>query len=94
MPLIALLKIIFALLSLLILGAAGYLLWSWWDGDLVQAADGVGLVFVRDGWRLWTGLGLLAWSFLGRPVVNLFLARGDTDPTTPRREAGVEIAGR
>ncbi|MDB5421017.1 MAG: hypothetical protein JWR59_964 [Brevundimonas sp.] len=93
MPLIALLKIVFALLSLLILAAAGYLLWSWWDGYLIPAADGQGLVFVRDDWRVWTGLGLLAWSFLGRVIVTPLLARGDTDPTTPRREDGVEIAG-
>jgi len=93
MPLLPLLKIVFALLSLLILAAAGYLVWTWWDGYLIPAADGQGLVFVRDGWRLWTGLGLFAWSLLGRVVVTPLLARGDTDPTTPRREAGVEIAG-
>lgn len=93
MPLIALLKIVFGLLSLLVLAAATYLLWSWWDGHLIPADDGQGLVFVRDAWRLWTGLGLLAWSCLGRIVVTPFLARGDTDPSRPRREAGVEIAG-
>jgi pimeloyl-ACP methyl ester carboxylesterase len=93
MPLIALIKFIFAILSLLLLAAAGYLLWSWWEGYLIPAADGQGMIFVRDGWRLWTGLGLLAWSFMGRFVVTRLLARGDTDPSKPRRETGTEIAG-
>ena len=93
MPLMFLLKLAFGLLSLLILASAGYLLWTWWDGYLISAVDAVGLVFVRDDWRLWTGLGLLTWSFLGRLVVTPLLAKGDTDPTSPRREAGTMIEG-
>ena len=93
MPLVALLKIVFGLLSLLVLAAGGYLVWSWWHGALIPAADGAGLIFVRDDWRLWTGLGLLAWSLLGRVVLTPLLARADTDPTRPRREAGVAIDG-
>jgi len=93
MPLIALLKIVFALLSLLVLAAGGYLLWSWWAGYLIPAAYGDSLVFVRDGWRLWTGLALLAWSGLGRLVVTPLLARSDTDPSRPRRESGQTITG-
>ncbi|RZJ45203.1 MAG: alpha/beta hydrolase [Brevundimonas sp.] len=91
MPFIALLKLAFGLLSVLLLAVAGWLLWSWWDGSLVPASDGEGLIFVREGWRLWTGLGLLAWSCLGRVVVTSFLARADTDPTTARRETGAMI---
>lgn len=93
MPLVALLKIVFGLLSLLVLAAGGYLIWSWWEGALIPAVDGVGLIFVREDWRLWAGLGLLAWSVLGRVVVTPLLARADTDPTRPRREAGVAIDG-
>jgi pimeloyl-ACP methyl ester carboxylesterase len=93
MPFIPLLKLVFGLLSLLILGTAVWLLWTWWDGYLIPADDGAGLVFVRDAWRLWTGLGLLAFSFMGRPVVTLVLARSDTDPSVARREDGAFIDG-
>lgn len=93
MPLIPLLKLVFGLLSLLILGTAVWMLWTWWDGYLIPSDDGAGLVFVRDAWRLWTGLGLLAFSFMGRPIVTLLLARSDTDPSVARREDGVFIDG-
>ena len=92
MPLIAILKVVFAILSLVVLAVAGYLLWSWWDGRLVAHPEG-GLVFVRDSWRLWTGLGLMAWSLLGRVVVVPLLTHGDTSPSEPRREAGVVVPG-
>lgn len=93
MPLLAFLKIAFGFLSLLLLAAAVYLLWSWWGGHLIAADDGNGLIFVRDGWRLWAGLGLLAWSALGRIPVTLALAQGDSDPSLPRRETGARIEG-
>ncbi|WP_421729178.1 alpha/beta fold hydrolase [Brevundimonas sp.] len=93
MPLIPLLKLVFGLLSLLILGTAAWLLWTWWEGYLIPAGDGAGLIFVRDAWRLWTGLGLLAFSFMGRPIIMLLLARSDTDPSVARREDGAFIDG-
>jgi len=93
MPIIALLKFVFGLLSLIVLAAAGYLLWSWWDGRMIPAADGQGFVFVRDGWRLGAGLALLAWSFFGRFFTPLVLARGDTDPSRARREEGFMLEG-
>lgn len=93
MPLLPLLKLVFGFLSLLVLAAAGYLLWTWWDGSLIPAHDGNGLIFVRDGWRLWTGLGLLAWSSLGRIPVILMLAHGDSDPSQARRETGAMVEG-
>ncbi len=93
MPLIPIVKLVFGLLSLLILGTAVWLLWTWWNGDLIPADDGAGLVFVRDSWRLWTGLGLLAFSFMGRPIVTLLLARSDADPSVARRGDGAFIDG-
>ena len=93
MPLIPLLKLVFGLLSLLVLGTAVWLLWTGWDGYLIPAGDGAGLIFVRDAWRLWTGLGLLAFSFMGRPIVVLLLARSDTNPSIARREDGAFIDG-
>lgn len=93
MPFTALFKLVLSLASLALLAAAAWLLWSWWDGRLVPAADGEGLVFIRDGWRLWTGTALLAWTLLGRLPVTLLLARGDTDASRPRREDGEFIQG-
>ena len=75
------------LLSLAILGAAGYLLWSWYQGEWVRDTAGE-LVRLRDGWRLWTALGLLAWSFVGRLLLVPLLAKGDTRPTKPERGQG------
>ena len=75
------------LISLLILGAAGYLLWTWQQGDWVRDASGE-LLRVREDWRLWTGLALLGWSFAGRSLVLPLLARSDRRPSAPRREGG------
>jgi hypothetical protein len=60
----------FALFSLIILAAAAYLLWTWYQGELVRYPDGV-VVRVREDWRLWAGVPLLAWSFIGRSAVLL-----------------------
>jgi hypothetical protein len=78
MPLIAFARLLFSLLSLVLLGACAYLLWSWYEGDLVRDANGV-LYLVREDWRLWTGLAFLAWSFLGRWIVTPFIAGKDKD---------------
>jgi pimeloyl-ACP methyl ester carboxylesterase len=92
MPLLSIIRFFTTLLSLAILGTAGYLLWTWYQGDWIRDAAGVP-ERVRDDWRLWTGLGLLAWSFLGRMVMLPLLARRDERPTKPERSQGQEIAG-
>ncbi|RAK50924.1 alpha/beta fold hydrolase [Phenylobacterium deserti] len=92
MTLLSIIRFFTTLLSLAILGTAAYLLWSWQDGALVRDATG-DLVRVRDDWRLWTGLGLLAWSFLGRWLMAPLLARKDERRTKPERSGGHEIAG-
>jgi pimeloyl-ACP methyl ester carboxylesterase len=84
MPLIVLARLALSLASLAILGAAGYLLWSWHEGYWVLDAYGVGHQ-LHEPWRLWTAVGLLAWSLLGRFVVIPLLAKPDTDPTRPER---------
>ncbi len=92
MPLLFILRLIFALISLLLLGTSGYLIWSWWQGDLIVGADGL-IRRVRDeDWRLWTGISLLAWSFLGRLVVLPLVARPDKDPTRAERASGQTLA--
>jgi pimeloyl-ACP methyl ester carboxylesterase len=92
MPLLSIVRFLTTLLSLIILGAAAYLLWSWYAGRWVLDAAGVAHR-ERDLWRLWTGLALLAWSLLGRFVVTPLLARGDTRPTAAARGGGQPVAG-
>jgi len=91
MPLLGIVRFFTTLLSLAILAAAGYLLWSWYDGQLVRTAAGE-LFRERDDWRLWTGLGLLAWSFLGSRLVPLLMAKRDTRRTIATRGGGQMIA--
>lgn len=71
MILFALLQRLLALLSLAILGAAGWLLWLWWDQR--DALDELGRA--PDDRLLYWGLGLLAFSFLGRLPMLLLLGR-------------------
>ncbi|WEJ56919.1 alpha/beta hydrolase [Devosia sp. FJ2-5-3] len=92
MPLMIVFRFVFILLSLCILGLAAYLLWNWYDGDLIRRADG-SLVRVRSDWLLWAGIALLALSFIGRPLVTLLLAKPDTDPTSAKRVSGTLVAG-
>lgn len=91
MPLLSIIRFFTIVLSLVLLGAAGYLLWSWYQGDLVRDAAG-DLQRVREDWRLWTGGALLAWSFLGRSVVPLLLAKADIRRTRAERAEGQMIA--
>ncbi len=84
MPIITLPRAILSLVSLAILAGALYLLWSWQDGYYVRDPDGVLRHLHGETWRLYAGLGLLAWSFLGRFVVLLFM-RPDRDPPSVER---------
>lgn len=92
MAILSVTRLFTTLLSLLILAAAAYLLWSWYAGDLVRDAAG-DVERVRQPWRLWSGLGLLAWSFLGRFVMLALLARRDQRPTRAARGDGRMLAG-
>ncbi len=77
MPLIVLARLALSLASLAILGAAGYLLWSWREGYWVLDAHGVGHR-MHEPRRPWTAVALLAWSLLGRFVMEPLLAKPDT----------------
>lgn len=91
MAIVSIIRFFASLLSLAILAAAAYLLWSWpSSGDLVRDAAGV-LHRRREDWRLWTGAGLLAWSFLGRFVVLGLSARGDQRRARAERGDGRAI---
>ena len=92
MPLILVLRFVFGFISLALLGAAGYFLWEWYDGDLIHQLDG-DVVRVRTEWLLYAGAAVLAFSFLGRPIVTPFLAKADTDPTSAVRGRGTMTPG-
>jgi pimeloyl-ACP methyl ester carboxylesterase len=93
MPLLSLARSLLGLLSLVLLAVCAYLLWSWYQGDLARDVHG-DLHQVRENWRLWTGLGLLAWSFLGRLIVTPLLAGKDQGPPSrPVRGQGKVIQG-
>ncbi len=93
MPLILLLRFSLSIVSLAILGAAGYLFWCWHNGEVVRDVHGV-LHLVRHDWQLWTAVALSAWSFGGGGfVLKPFLARRDKEKFTPTRENGTVIEG-
>jgi pimeloyl-ACP methyl ester carboxylesterase len=87
MPLIGVVWFLFSLLSLAVWGGAGYLFWSWFDGQSVANIDGE-LVREREDWRLWTGLALLAWSLLGRFIITPLIAKPDKHPRHFARQGG------
>jgi len=89
---IALVLILLNLVSLAVLGATGWLGWTWYQGEWVADADGA-LTRVREDWRLWLALALLAWTLAGRWLVTPLLARADTVPTRPERVGGTQIEG-
>ena len=92
MPPIIFLAFLFNILSLALLGAAGWSGWFWYQGQMVADADGA-LRLVRQDWMLWIALALLAWSLLGRLIVTPLVSRADTVPTRPVRAAGTMIDG-
>jgi pimeloyl-ACP methyl ester carboxylesterase len=92
MPLLIIVRFWLSMLSWVVLGASAYLLWTWYQGEEVLRPDGL-LATVREDWRLWAGLGLLAWSFLGGFIVRPFLAKPDRKPLEPHRGEGEVIDG-
>jgi len=91
MPLLSVFRFFATLLSLAVLAAAGYLLWSWYQGDLVPDAA-ANIYREREAWRLWTGGALLAWSLLGGRLVPSLLARADRRRSRAERGEGQMIA--
>jgi pimeloyl-ACP methyl ester carboxylesterase len=80
MPILSLPRALLSLASLAILAAAIYLLWSWGQGYDFRLTDGRWRHAAGPAWRLWTGIGLLGWSFLGRFIVlGLLPSRHDPE---------------
>ena len=93
MPLVSMVRFVTTLISLALLGITAYLLWTWYQGITVQDSAGV-VHFVREDWRLWTALGLIAFSFLGKFILVPVLARADKgEPSRVERGQGKMIPG-
>ena len=87
MPIIFVPRAIMSLVSLLILAAAGYLIWSWFNGYDLRGVNGARLHEHGPSWRLYVGGGLLAWSLLGRAVVLALMPAGQDEPHEERSAA-------
>ena len=92
MPLLIILRFLFGLLSLVLLAVGAYLLWQWYQGDLVQQPDG-DIVRIRTDWFLWVAVALGVFSLLGRLPLGFLLAKPDTDPSKTLRANGTMISG-
>lgn len=89
MILFTFLQRLFAIGSLAIFALAAWLLWSWYDADHV--ADTLGLVDPSNA-PLWWGVGLMAFSLLGRFPILMLLGRAGA--AAPARHAdGVTVPG-
>jgi pimeloyl-ACP methyl ester carboxylesterase len=87
MPIVVIPRLLLAILSWALLAAAVYLVWGWWVGYDLMSPDGAVRHVRGDRWRLYAGLGLLAWSFLGRFVVLLAMPAGADEPREGRGDA-------
>ena len=85
MPLLILTRALGSLVSLAVLAACGYLLWTWYDGLPILLKDG-SYGRVHEDWRLWTGLAVLVISSSGQIVFAPFLGRRDTPDTLLKLE--------
>ncbi|WP_233280684.1 alpha/beta fold hydrolase [Devosia rhizoryzae] len=93
MPLIAIVRFLTTLVSLIILGVMIYLAWTWYDGEVVRRANG-DILRVREYWRLYWAIGLAAFSFLGKIVLAPLLAGPDRgEPSKADRGQGQTIPG-
>jgi pimeloyl-ACP methyl ester carboxylesterase len=79
MPLTFLLRFVFSLLSLVILGIGIGLTWGWYRENAYFTSDGEFMVLLAD-WPLWLGLALLLLSFGGKWLWLLLLARPNSKP--------------
>lgn len=90
MPLIPAVGLVLSLLAAAALAAAAYLLHGWYVGELVRVDDV--LILHRDGWRLWTGLALVAWCLLGRFPILALITKSDHEPIRDARQSDLMVS--
>ena len=100
MPLLSILRFLFALLSLALLGLGLWAALNWYNDEAYRTVDGSFHVVLID-WRVWIAALLFLWSFIGRFFWVLILGKPDrslpSDPTVPegekmRSSTGAEIS--
>lgn len=84
MPIVTFPRGLLSILSLLILAGGIYLLREWWVGYDVRGVDGILRHFRGPAWRLYAGLGMFGWSFLGRWLVLAIIPAGKREPPDER----------
>ncbi|HEY2052186.1 MAG TPA: alpha/beta hydrolase [Caulobacteraceae bacterium] len=89
MPVVIIPRLVLGLISWALLAVAIYLLWSWGRGCTAIDANGVAHHLRGPAWWLYVGIGLVAWSFLGRFVVLMFMAAGKDEPCEQRADGDV-----
>lgn len=77
MPIDFVLRLLSSLLTITILGGGAYVLYEWYEGELIS------------DWWLYLGIGLLLWSVLGFLPI-LLLHRPGKDEPKPNRSQRVE----
>ncbi|HWJ93858.1 MAG TPA: alpha/beta hydrolase [Telluria sp.] len=81
LPLPFLLGTVASIASIALLGGGAYIVWAWFAGSLVGAS-----------W-LASGIGMLAWSLLGRMVVLAFYRRGQDEPKAVHSAESRKVRG-
>jgi len=89
MPLLSILRFLFAVLSLAILAMGLWAALNWYNDEAYRTVDGSFHVVLVD-WRVWVAGLFLFWSFLGKFLWVLILGKPDqglpSDPTVPQGE--------
>src|SRR4051812_5097538 len=93
MPLISIVRFFFTIVSLAILGTAGWLLWSWYHGNVYRTVDGSFHV-LRQDWRLWLGALFLVWSLLAVPLGSPIVSPGYEGAIATRTDRRSDGRGR
>lgn len=87
MPIITLPRLLLSLLAWGLLAAAVYLLWGWYAGADLLDRDGSVRHIAGEPWRLYVGVGLVAWTLAGRFAILTAIPRGKDDPRDERGAA-------
>jgi pimeloyl-ACP methyl ester carboxylesterase len=87
MPLFTIVRFLLSVVSLALWAGAGYLLWTWYQGEWINQDYGQ-VVRDREDWRLWGAIAMVAVGLFGRFLVLGLAARPSLRPERFERGAG------